>query len=72
MNGIFKRWIDEELKNIKGEFTPKGILAKIVEKRGTNHYIGNSNSIARYLTTHNDFERIDEKKRIYRRVNNAN
>tara|TARA_R110000796_G_scaffold130356_2_gene245958 strand:+ start:4460 stop:4678 length:219 start_codon:yes stop_codon:yes gene_type:complete len=49
MNVICTRWTKEIIKDMDGTFSAQMIKEKLVEKHGTN-YIGNTVSIAQYLT----------------------
>ena len=54
MNSHFKRWIDESVKSMLGEFSAQMILEDIITKHGTSPYVGKVKGIGWYLSKLNN------------------
>tara|TARA_R100000353_G_scaffold36770_2_gene29292 strand:- start:8127 stop:8339 length:213 start_codon:yes stop_codon:yes gene_type:complete len=70
MNTYFKKWIEEALVSIEGEFTAKHILTRIVDKHGTSPYVGTVTAIGWYLTKLDNVEQVCKgySSKTYRKV----
>lgn len=68
MNSFIKRWIDDLILEIDGEFSAITIRDKIYERKGMK-YLESTTSIGAYLSKHKDLLKIEDysSRRTYRR-----
>ena len=66
MNKYFEKWVYETVEEMDEVFTGHEIIARIVEKKGTSMYVGNTQQVGYLLGKLDNVERIGEGE--YRRL----
>jgi len=65
MNRLFRKWINEAVERMNGEFTSASLLENIISKNGNRMYIGTSSAIGWILSRLPNVEKVRDG--VYRR-----